>query len=114
MVAFGAVVVVLGVVFDTAVVGVVLGAVVVGEFVTGADLVGSDTHNSSPFEPSSATKYNALPTTVRLFVVLEHGPVWPFLEHEAPGFVLFTITVPALVPSDFHSSEPFVPSSATK
>lgn len=60
-----------------------------------------------PVVPSFATK-NIVP-----FTSVIHGCVFdtPFVDHD---HIFFTRTVPAVVPSDFQSSCPFVPSLAEK
>src|SRR5689334_2863771 len=71
-------------------------------------LVASDFHNSYPCVPSVAEKNN--PADVYIQSFSESNAI----EDPAPGFISFTITVFAAVPSVTHNSLPCVPSSAIK
>ena len=62
-------------------------------------LVPSDFHSSRPWVPSLAAKNNRPPMAVR-----EEG--WLPAVRRAFGLMFLTRTVPALLPSDFHSSRP--------
>ncbi len=71
-------------------------------------------HNSSPLTSSKALKYRVLPTAVRLRGLELKPPVITPPELEEPGRMSLTRTVPAAVPSLFHNSLPFTPSSEVK
>ena len=76
--------------------------------VTSAITAGPDTpsitHKLVPFTPSSAMKYNLVPTCLN-----SRG-----FELPTPTLISLTITVPAVEPSLVQSSVPFTPSSAEK
>src|SRR5690349_9406259 len=71
-------------------------------------------HSSLPWAPSSAAKNSVPPTAVRSVGAELFGWDGPPGKEELPGQMSLTITVPLAVPSLFHSSRPWAPSSAVK
>src|SRR5688572_8307806 len=63
---------------------------------------------SGAHRPPAATKNRVLPDAVTAGVIIDGA------DPAGPGTMSFTSTVPAVVPSVFHSSAPRKPSSAEK